>query len=67
MMDPITLPESLALDGVEYKTEEMSEMAKFCLSDLIYLEETVKFAQRDLDLLEAGKEKLVQLLEAELG
>lgn len=61
------IPEKVTLDGVEYETEALSQLAKFCLADLEHLDRSIKTAQRDLDLLEAAKEKITTALESELA
>lgn len=61
------IPEKVTLDGVEYETETLSELAKFCLSDIDHLDQSIITSQRDIDLLEAAKEKITQALEQELS
>ena len=60
-------PEKITFDGVEYQTDSLSDVAKFCLVDILYLDESISSSQRDLVLLEAAKERITQALESELS
>ena len=60
------LPEKITFDGVEYETNSLSDVAKFCLSDIIFLDESISSSQRDLVLLEAAKERITEALQSEL-
>ena len=60
-------PEKIAFDGVEYQTDSLSDVAKFCLADILYLDESISSSQRDLVLLEAAKERITEALESELS
>ena len=60
-------PEKITFDGVEYQTDSLSDVAKFCLADILYLDESISSSQRDLVLLEAAKERITQALESELS
>ena len=61
------LPEKITFDGVEYQTDSLSDVAKFCLVDILYLDESISSSQRDLILLEAAKERITEALESELS
>ena len=63
----IQFPEKITFDGVEYQTDSMSDLAQVCLGDLLYLEDSISSAKRDLDLLEAAKERITGALESELS
>ena len=60
-------PEKITFDGVEYQTDSLSDVAKFCLADILYLDESISSSQRDLVLLEAAKERITEALESELS
>ena len=60
------IPEKVTLDGVDYQTDSLTPIAKFCLADIIHLDQTISSAKRDLDLLEAAKEKITEALESQL-
>ena len=59
-------PEKITLDGVEYETNSLSDVAKFCLADILFLDESISSSQRDLVLLEAAKERITEALQSEL-
>ena len=60
-------PEKITFDGVDYETNSLSDVAKFCLADIFFLDESINSCQRDLVLLEAAKERITEALESELS
>ena len=60
-------PETITFDGTDYQTDSLSDVAKFCLADILYLDESISSSQRDLVLLEAAKERITEALESELS
>ena len=60
-------PEKITFDGVEYQTDSLSDVAKFCLADILYLDESISSFSAILFCFEAAKERITEALESELS